>query len=350
MYTLTFNEATLLDLWDHHNNGRQFFGALVVPYSGLFTNKPDTFFTEVPKILCPYQINDIIIIQEKWAKTTTGGYIYKLSQDYSVDPIVGDFDYLPAYTMPDDAARMYGRIVSAVPWMITSDIANKYIPSGENIDSWAGTAKVISNTDTGTRLLNNIRKKRNQEVLSKTYQPRVKTSSVPTIKYVPYQLNKPVKPRLSFISEDGLGQVVIDAKQYTDAAQAWDWMYNLDSNPCKLRSGYPISMDVSLIDPNDYSLAAWATYPTPLTVSEAESLINSGVHLKQRGLANSSPTYDRTSSKATFVYVLLDEQDNAIPIYVYYPTETIDSNQQVFAWLISGYLCNKDGTILGDLF
>ena len=353
MYTLTFNESTMLDLWDHRNGtyGRQFFGAVVIPYSGLFTNKANSFYTEVPKLLCPYQINDIIIIQQQWAKTESRGYIYKIDQDYALDPLVGDFNYLPAYSMPDEAAQMYGRIVSATPWLVSSDIANKFIPAGMNIDNWAGTAKVIGNVDTGTKILNKIRKRRNAEVLGKSYQPTVRTSDPPTIKYVPYQMTKPNKPMLHFSVEGASYDVVLPSRNYTDAAQAYYTLWGLGPSydPQALKSGYPVDSDYSF-EYDSYVLSSWATYPKSLTVAEAESLMNSGVHLYQRGLAADSPTNDRNSASAKFIYILLDDQKFAIPIYAYYPTETIDASQPVFAWLISGYLCEKDGTIIGNVF
>ena len=353
MYTLTFNEETILDLWDHHTSGRQFFGALVAPYSGLFTNPSSSFYTELPKILCPYQINDIIIIQERWAKTTSSGYIYKISEDYDVTPTAGSHEFLPAYTMPDDAARMYGRIVSATPWLVNGELAKKYLPSGLSIDNWSGTAKVIGNTDVGTRLLNKIRKRYNTEALNKTYQPAVRTTDPPIIQYVPYQLYRPVRPFLHFLREDlpttVIRDVFIPSSNYTDSAQARTNQASFD-DPLRLKSGQPISEDSSSYDPTIYAYDAWAVYPEPLTVKQAKVLQNSGVHLYQRGLAESSPTADRTSESATFIYILLDAQNHAIPILEYYPTETIDSDQKVFAWLISGYLCEKDGTILGNLF
>ena len=363
MYTLTFNEETILDLWDHHSSGRQFFGALVAPYSGLFTNPSSSFYTELPKILCPYQINDIIIIQERWAKTTSSGYIYEISDSYATTPAttptVGGHEFLPAYTMPDDAARMYGRIVSITPWLVNGELAKKYLPSGLNIDNWSGTAKVIGNTDVGTRLLNKTRKRYNTEALNKTYQPVIKTTDPPIIRYVPYQLYRPVHPYLHFLREDlpttVMRDVFIPSSNYTDSAQARTNLIifsdpSLYNDPLALKSGQPISEENSSYDPTIYAYDAWALYPEPLTIKQANVLQNSGVNLYQRGLAKSSPTTDRTSESATFIYILLDEQRHAIPILEYYPTETIDSNQKVFAWLISGYLCEKDGTILGNLF
>jgi len=345
VYTLTFNDNTIKDLLDHRSEGRQFFGALVIPYSGVFTNRSNGFYTSVPKLLCPYQINDIIIIQEKWASSGSGEYLYETDSASGVSVA----DYFPAYTMPDEAARMYGRIVSAVPWTITPNIADNFIPSGMNIDSWAGTAKVIDNFQSGNRYLNKIRQRRSKEAWNKTYQPIIRTTDPPTLKYVPYQRTKDSTYRLTFVNEDtNPSWVIMHTKYYTDAAQAYYTYYGTDFDTQRLMSGKPVSQNV--YTSGVWSQDAWTTYPTSLTRSEADSLINSGVHLYERGLAYDSPTTSRSNANAKFIYLVLDQQDNPIPVYAYFVTETVDDDQHAFAWLISGYLCEKDGTIIGNAF
>lgn len=340
MYTLTFNEYTIKDLLAHSREGRQFFGAVVVPYSGLFTNITDTFYTELPKILCPYQVNDIIIIQERWARSSNG-YVYESDSQQGVDnSYVDRYDYRPAYTMPDDAARLYGRIVSATPWPVTPDIANKYIPSGYSIDKCFGTAKIIGSTDVSHRILRNLRKQRNQEVLGKTYQPIVRTTDPKTWRYVPYQLRNPIRPNMHYTI--GGVEFTYYASNYSDSAQAYYTPYLTPStNPQALESGEPIS---DIKEGGRYINGAWATYPTSLTISESNNIQRTGIRLRVRGYAARSSV----SEESKFIFLMLDDNFNPIPIYAYYVTETISASQPVFAWLISGYLCNKDGNVIGN--
>lgn len=352
MYTLTFNNETISDLLNHRSEGRQFFGAVVIPYSGVFTSETNVYTIDVPRILCPYQINDLIVIQERWARDASGEYVYES------DSIVSNYyNYRPAYTMPNEAARMYGRIVSAVPWLVNLSIANKYLLDGMSLDNCTGTAKVYDTTDTANKMLKNIRDLHNKSALNKTYQPSIHSIRTPPIKYVPYQLSQQYTPSLLFVDPDGVSWN-LNANHKSDAAIAYYAPFNYLApglDPQRLapnQYGYTLPVDSENAElPNgDWvnNLGSWTTYPTSLTISEAEALENAGYHLVRRGLAYDSE--ETSGSNAKYIYVMLDETGHAIPIYAYYPVETIDSDQQVFAWLISGYLCEKDGTIIGNWF
>lgn len=331
MYTLMFNKETIQDLKNHLTYGRQFFGAVIIPYSGVFTSEPNVYTIEVPNILCPYQVNDLIIIQERWARDASGEFIYEIDSG-------GSYDFRPAYTMPDEAARMYGKIVSAVPWLLNSSIADAYLV--DNIDSCLGTAKVFGTDDVANRLLRKLRSQHNKSALSKTYQPSIDGDSI--IKYVPYQLSQQVLPQLNFTDPSGEIQHLY-ASLYSDSAVAYYDLYNDPAvDPQRLQSGQAVDAEVAKMPNGDVvkNLASWTTYPEPLTIEEATKLEQAGYHLVQRGLA-----YGSTSK---FIYVLLDNHGHSIPIYTYYPTTTVNSNQQVFVWLISGYLCDKEGNVIGD--
>lgn len=458
MYTITFSDETLNDMIAHRNEGRQVYGAIVCPYSGTFTHKSGGSSVSIPRIVCPYQINDIVAIQEKWARQengyaykngdfedisdkvdfvfqgktydsdsklytytfisrqyigvdsenegvtlsgysqgvvdsvtvshriktfkvvsfndSTGSYVstgtspnissskyfevtklrsnaegstgqkpncYKLeasvvTEDDLSNPSVKSSNVIrhfwtsnsfrPATTMPDDAVRMYARIVSIRAWTVTKDIVDKYLSIGEIADAYPGTAKVIGYYDRGNQLLSNIRKKWNKEVLAKTYQPIV-TYDLPMVdKYVHYRLRESTRYSYSVGSDNNpdpghrLGVESVFAQSFEAypvyTAKDQEQQY-LDSNFRGWQHTLKSSDDLAMTDPTlEYAC-------------------------KGQG-------YDPEGGYERYVYYLLDSNGYRIPTYATYKTKIVDPTKYLFAWLISGYLCDKDGKIIGKWF
>lgn len=301
MYDLTFNLTTLKDLVNHRDTGRQVYCAIVVPFSGIFTDKSQGSSATLPRIVCPYQVNDIIAIQEKWARAGTS-YVY--GTDYSSG---SGYNFRPASTMPVSAARMHARIVSIRTWTLTQDIVDNYLSIGYSPDYYAGTAKVIGYYDRGNALLSNIRKNRNKEVLAKTYQPSV-SNTLPLVvnKYVPYYLREPV----NYATNTG--------KVTSSRAQAYEGG--------KLKNG-------QLYDPLH---RRWSQFVSDTSTYPGKEFVGE--------LAWSKP------EKPAYLFYNLDENGNRIPVYATYKAQVVDPEKHLFAWLISAYLCDADGEIIGNWF
>ena len=205
MYTLTFNRNTIDDLLKHREDGRQLYGAVAVPYGGTFTSGKQGNEITIPKLLCPYQVNDIIAIQEQWSRTANS-YVYKTG-DPSKDE---GYVFRPATTMPLSAARMYARIVSIRTWPATENIVKNYMTLGSSSDSAAGAAKVIGYYDKGNELLSDIRRIHNKKARNKTYQQLFETAPDLVNKYVDYYLKVPQTYSLEFTNQFGDFQLTSD--------------------------------------------------------------------------------------------------------------------------------------------
>lgn len=446
MYTITFSDDTLNDVIEHREEGRQIYGAIVCPYSGIFTKKSGGASVSIPKLVCPYQVNDIIAIQEQWSRTedgfayrngdfkvqpdvsftykgatkdeTTGIYTYTFESGYlgvlygnegvrmegstTVGSVVsfsvrtfnnssGSYEdtgtsgqcrpykyvtvtqfrggqngvkpncykivaivtsrsspddiqtpivmqsnkvvrhywpsntFRPATTMPEDAVRMYARIVSVRAWTVTKDIVDKYLSVGEIADSYPGTAKVIGYYDRGNELLSKIRKKRNKEVLAKTYQPVV-TYDLPMVdKYVQYRLKGDTNYSYTRETSPNSGFKPGVRSVFAQAFEAYG-VYSDDGT-------------AKYLDPQ---FRAWQH-----TLKSSKDLANTDFSLEY---ASEAQGYNPKGGYEAYVYYKLDSNGYRIPTYATYKTKIVDPKQYLFAWLISGYLCDKDGKITGKWF
>lgn len=327
MYTLTFSRQTIDDLLHNRTTGRQFFGALVIPYSGIFSQKSDGSSIDPPKLVCPYQVNDIIAIQEKWARSGSS-YVYATGNT-SAD---AGYSFRPAYTMPVTAARMYGRITSIKPWNVTKHMALQYLPTGISIDDCAGAAKVIGYCDKGTELLSTIRKIRNREVLNKTYQPMIPANLPLVNMYLPYYLREPTTYIGSFRDSDTGATVYIQGPT-TQIAQAYDADTNI------LKSGETI----------DNNHGAWQL----VTMDAGSAYMYNQTHSDQllfRGEWKWSPAVSTPGNLKKFVYIVTNSEGVAYIRPQYYVTQVVDPDAHLNAWMISGYLCTKEGEIIGNWF
>lgn len=326
MYTLTFNRDTINDLLAHREDGRQLFAAIVIPYSGIFSHKENGSSVNPPRIVCPYQVNDILAIQERWAQNNRS-YVYATDTDADTG-----FSFRPAYTMPVAAARMYARIVSIKPWSVTKDIAAQYLTIGLNIDKYAGAAKVIGYYDRGTELLSTIRSKWNKDVLNKTYQPYV-SSDLPMVNaYLPYYLREPVTYTLEFQDEvTGYSRTIKGPT--TQIAQAYDGDTQI------LKSGTTI----------DKNHGAWQLV-TMTEAQAAEYSVRVPDQLIRRGEWYWSPDEPTASDPKKYVYVVADQFGKPYIRPRYYVTEIVDPDLYWSAWMVSAYLCNKEGEIIGNWF
>lgn len=323
MYTITFNEATIRDLLAHIQEGRQLYGAIVVPYSGVFTNKPFGSSVAVPKLLCPYQVDDIIAIQEPWA-SKIDGYVYKSDANTS------GYAFRPPSTMPNSAIRMYARIVSIVTWSVTQDIIDNYLSIGVSSDGYAGTAKIVGSKDNGNRLLSEIRKLHNTKLIDKSYQPVVTANPSKYIMLVPYYYREKVQPERNGPWE---GALINNKGPNSISAVA---------------KGEDTIKGGTYIDSNEYK---WSI----VDIKGPRVFEYDGHKLQCVGLSPDSPDPNPDldpvpDSKKVYRYIYVDSNDYLVPKYAYYPTEVVDPNKHMFAWLFSAYLCDKDGNIIGDWF
>lgn len=367
MYTLTFNSATLKDLWAHHPDnpdtvdpiGRQMYGAIIIPYSGVFTKKSYGSSVSVPKILCPYQVNDIIAIQEQWAMSNSS-YVYKIDMTNE-----DAFQFRPATTMPLQATRMYGRIVSVTPWIVTPEIYRNYLSTGSTADRFPGAAKVIKSYDKGNQLLSSSRSKFNKTILAKSSQPTVSDALPLQVFNVLYRLDQPFTPTLKF-------RLVLKYKYpvtsgYVDAYTHADYTREGPSSLNAISFGDGTWNGNYLLDEHergtrreiDWNYGSW--YVTSLTDAEYQISTNKE-HLMLIGPTTWDQKYNRNE------YFLLDDSDewNAIslighyynyyaflkgkprPRYAYYESVRFNPNLYLYCWLISAYLCDENGNIFGN--
>lgn len=333
---MTFNQDTIDDLVYHSTrDGRQFYGAVIIPYSGVFSDKDTGSHVDPPKIVCPYQVNDIIAIQERWAKSSKS-YVYATGIEEEDE----GYHFRPAYTMPMDAVRLHARIVSIKPWRITKGMIDYYLTRGMIPENSPGSSKVIGYYNSGNRLLSKIRNRHNRLILSKSSQPLVPAVPPMVIKNVPYYLREPVTYYLRYIPDSEYDQedpsLIVRQGPTTSKAQA----YNDKTNIVKVPEGAPIS-DVTL----DYFYGDWTW--TAMTQYQAyEYMEKSGKGLINRGVYYYSPPGGPTQ----YVYLYLDSNGRPIPRYKYYTTEVVNPDKHWFAWMISGYLSDKEGNIIGDWF
>lgn len=455
MYTITFSDETLNDMIAHRSEGRQLYGAIICPYSGTFTHKSEGSSVSIPRIVCPYQVNDIIAIQEQWARKEDG-YSYKngdfqnisdkvdfifqgktydsdsklytytfISRQYigvnfenegvtvygyaqgilgsetvshklstfrvisfnnssgtyvstGISSYVKTSEYIeitklrsnaigstgqkpncyklevlfttaddlstthiesskvsrhfwtsnsfrPATTMPDDAVRMYARIVSIRGWTVTKDIVDKYLSVGEIADAYPGTAKVIGYYDRGNQLLSNIRKKRNKEVLAKTYQPIVNYNLPMVDKYVYYRLRESTHYGYTRTYGPDAGTKLGVESTFAQAFEA-----------------YPVYSDTQELHYLDSQFRGWQhTLKTSPYLADEDPSLEFGAYAQG---------YDPQGGYERYVYYLLDSNGYRIPTYATYKTKIVDPTKYLFAWLISGYLCDRDGKIIGKWF
>lgn len=339
MYTITFSLKTLQDLRDHRYDGRQFYAAVLMPDSGIFTS-PSYGDGNAPKIICPYQVNDIIAIQEKWARTSTS-YVYK------TDGATG-YNYRPATTMPLDATRMWGRIVSITPWIVTQEIIDKYLSYGVSSDSYDGAATVVDYYDTGTKLLSNVRKLHNQSALSKMRQPQISSDPPKITKSIYYHLHQSFtyycSPREMqempyYGTSPGPTSPYAIARALPDTSDGTVRDYVLlGENESVLDDPPPRGVP---IDRNNGSWAFSSTF-NQKTGTDLTNYTYIGLDKRSRpGRLRYVYLYKMQDSSGNDVYV---------PNFATYQAEIIDPTFSLYAWLISGYLCSRDGEILGSYF
>lgn len=310
MYDLTFNKTTLSDMLDHRSDGRQIYCAITVPYSGIFTDKSEGSSVSLPYIVCPYQVNDILAIQEQWAREGNN-YVYAADYDYG-----SSYNFRAASTMPVSAARMYARIVSIRTWSVTQDIADNYLSIGTTSDTYAGTAKVIGYYDRGNELLSNIRKNYNKEVLDKTSQPNITTNFPKVVKYVPYYLRQPIN--YNYIDTQGRSKEGVKSPY----VQAYD--------------GSQVKRNGSLVPIDEYH-RAWSKEERKTRVTDSS--------LEFAGESSWS-----TEENPSYIYFRLNSDGFRQPVWAQYKASIVDPDQHMFVWLISAYLCDKEGKIIGNWF
>lgn len=346
MYTLTFNNDTMSDLQQHITDGRQFYSAIVTPFCGVFTDGAgkigDDGFksmdrlggsdTNIPKIVCPYQPNDVIAIQEKWMKIGNR-YIY---YDYTNDYNNSGYTFQPASSMPRGAVRLYGRIVSTRVWSITQEIRDNYIHTSESVSECAGVASVIGYADTASRLLSKFRNGRNAEALASTYQKSIPKITPKKIEDQSYMMYQKVNPTLILPGDR-------QYKTYPD--------YVLSDIRYEANYYYPVRYDTAIVlasgQPVDAHRGIWyrgAFTREQLNAMDPETYIEVG-----------RASWD-ADNQGTPLYIAiwpLAPYDN-----IRYPQarpqtfEAVhtDRTKHYFAWLISGYLSDSQGKIIGSYY
>lgn len=415
MYTLVFNANTIQDLWDHHPNnpnrplgqksGRQLFGTVVTPDCGVFTTgtnpSPKLTGTEttIPKIVCPYQVNDIIAIQEKWARSGDG-YVY---YDYNNETNNQGYTFRPAATMPLDATRMYARIVSTRVWSITQEIRDKYINAGVNTDSAAGTAAVVGYADKALELLSSIRNSHNNAALASTYQPLVPITIPTRTEPQPYVMYQKLRPSVTI---NGTTYYAADYSIYAQAYNnvnsikdsgdghpidpvnhgAW-YATELDNDYTDLRGAYgakntryPNYIKVGMtawtwegntgtwpLDPEDPSSEQipydLGTSSTEITEGGSElPTVNGSIVPRSRITSGSHVLYGPNKfvwngiswQVVSYIYLTTskgsDGRYHPIPITATFNANHTDPSQHLFTWMISAYLCDETGKIYGNWY
>ncbi len=395
MYALTFSRKVIKDLLAYADGvngwgspkGRQFYGAILMPDSGYFTSKSSG---NAPKIVCPYQVNDIIAIQEEWARSATS-YVYKIQPDRG-DPSnnlnneVADltgYNFRPASTMPIDAARLFGRITSIVSWPLTQDIAKEYLsyfPGTSDISS-SGVGKVIDYYTNGSRLLSTIRKNRNREVLNKSGQPLVTSSNdlplVDSLRY--YYLNMPTQ--YSIVEYESNSTLLVQSNQVLPRylSVLTENINCLGESSTSITSGghENPTIDGHPVDVRTLTIGDWVWYNSESEPSEPwekfawmgdmwrgfSSMINApgeDYYLPAGWVYAESSSSDTYGSDAMYSPLGTYEDSNGLhyiyrnlyagPIYATYKTKIVDPIKKLYVWLISGYLCHKNGDIYrGDV-
>lgn len=342
MYTLTFNRDTIDDLLAHRSDGRQFYGAIIIPYSGIFSHKYIGSYVQPPKIVCPYQVNDIIAIQERWARNNSS-YVYETG----ISSRDSGYNFRPAITMPLDAVRMYGRIVSIKPWRITQSMANHYLSKGMSTERYPGVGKVIGYADTANRLLSEIRKIHNRAVLNKSGQPLVPDNLPTVIKNVNYYLREPIDYNLYFVSDSHAWDThPYPDERYNGPTSQMAQAYNDNLKILKCNKGGMAEITL------DYYLGDWEW--TVKTTHQAQDYLlehqtkGDGKGLIKRGEYYYSP--DSTESEDRQYVWIYTQDGKPKPRFRYYQTEIVDPDKHWFAWMISGYLSDKDGNTIGKWY
>lgn len=339
MYLMTFSADTIKELKNYNDNskGRQIYAAVVTPDSGVFTNRSKTV-VEVPKIVCPYQVNDIFAIQERWARSDNA-YVYEVdTTEGTTEEDTLPYDYRSATTMPIDAARLFARIVSIRCWPVTQDIIDTYLTLGSNPDSYAGVAKVISNYTSGNRLLSKIRQVRNREVLNKSSQPR--PTALTPVEYSSYYY-------LDTAETYSYGNPAIIAKRKTFIAIRQETeKYYVGGSALWQYCGYDTPYHGS---DHDTRRLAWSKIELDSPNYAGPRLEYIGEKYNPKKHDPSDPEYDPTLP-ATYWYYRLDYQSIRIPEYACYESPVLDPSKHVYCWLISAYLSDKEGNIYGKWF
>ena len=318
MYTMTFTEDTMQDILYNGGSGRQIYSAVMCTFAGVFT--PDNIYSDdiIPKIVCPYQVDDVFAIQEPWARSAQD-YVYKLG---STDPSA--YAWRPASTMPLDATRFYGRIVSIYARLLTRDIAERYLPKGENLISCPGVAKIIKSCDVGNSLLSKFRTVRSSEARNKSYQSRVPIS-LPLVRYsAPYYLATSVD------------------KTYTEPGSP----VVISAGASRLAQAYENTMVHTYIGGPDVVAGSRDYDGNPRRKAWAKSWRD-----RTTDTPPNDPTFvGYTTNEKMEIYYNLDSKGHRIPSTVNYGTQVIDATKQLYVWLISAYLCDSEGNIYGNAF
>lgn len=350
MYVLTFNSNTIRDLLDSRSTGRQLYGAITLPYSGWFTSSYDRSSIVVPKLLCPYQVNDIIGIQELWARDSNS-YVYRADMP---DEEATFYDFRPATMMPDAAVRMYARIVSVRTWSATPEILKHYMTIGSSADSAAGTAKVLGYYDKGNELLSRIRKIHNKTMLDNS-ESKLFSSDPELVDYASYYYRREgIIYTLRFTNE-------FSSYVFPSHPQGSSTLLAQSKARLRVKKWNSSTQQYETYDENDPSTWSYIDEPLvdrefagewsfvildhkPVNSDEVSSMIYND-HLIYRGEA-----VDSTESDRRYVYVSTTDSGLPVPMYAYYITKVIDPSLFWNVWLISAYLSDKDGNIIGNWF
>lgn len=260
------------------------------------------------------------------------------------------FTFRPASTMPVEAANLYGRIVSIRSCRITQEIIDHYLTIGETSDSCAGVGKIIGTTDRGNRILSNLRNSKNRKALTKFYQPSISSAAnkVTSLRY--YRLHQSVQYEGHFQTDSAWlpshsGYTTLKSSSTGYAiSRAVDLPYHRYMDPetgiIKFRNDCILGKETDTVDNRrtiDANLGRWYTRGSNVPPNE-----NTDKQLLYLGESRwSNPKYQ---------YLVLDSSGHPSPVLATYPVEIIDPDKHLFAWLISAYLCDKDGNILGDQF
>lgn len=349
MYILTFNTATMNDMLQNRYSGRQIYGAITLPYCGWFTSSYDRSSIVVPKLLCPYQVNDIVGIQELWARDSNS-YVYRADLD---DQEAQFYDFRPATTMPDSAIRMYARIVSIRTWSATPDILKHYMTLGSSADSAAGTAKVIGYYDKGNELLSKIRKIHNQKILNDS-ATRTYGDDPELVEYASYYYRRLSKIyTLSFTNE--FGSYTGDSHLGTDPT-----LLAQSKGKLRVKKWNTSTQQYEVYNENDPSTWVYVDvhHNRELAGEWSTVILNykpssSAEDLRMREedkLLYRGEAVDCTETNPRYIYVNLTNDLRPVPMYAYYITKVIDPELMWHVWLISAYLSDRDGNIIGNWF
>lgn len=385
MYELTFNRDTMKDLITYgysQGRGRQLYGAIVCPYSGVFSHKTGGSTVTIPKIVCPYQVDDIIAIQEQWARSGNS-FVYKINPESSSGghgfypywsvPDTQGYEFSPANTMPLSATRLYARITSVRTWSLTPEVYYNYVNPHISTVDCAGVAKVIGYYDNGNRLLSKIRKRHNSSLLQRSSQPRT-SSNLPLVPVtLPYYLKEPTYTVYSRKFQEfpniSPRNITLPA---SDFAQAYDPRENQEVptwshvyNPTNISTRQ--FQQLSSLDPGQRAWYCTMSGDPDLEIKQPTlyEYIGEAMYPPETDPFEPTAVWTRPAWGSTYWYYVLDGSSDIavtpsggttryygkrIPVIASYNYNIIDPERYIFVWMISAYLSDSEGNIYGGLF